>query len=287
MGLFQSVPKDVIYHHIVPNLLSFRDRLHLAMTCKVFLQEMQTNDPLTKYILTKDYKEPIILILQMTKDQCFDYFIDYVSCVPGNVDLDYMNTVLTVTTHVKTLRFIRNHLLHYNDDKKEFDEECAKRLFCLFGEDIPNEYFKFLSNRDNVCAAFARLGNFNLYKRFYDLYYAEGVGEDEYVHLNNIAFEAGMGGNPEICKHIFDNHGAEFGERLYQGIAWSGNPNTLEFLDPEDRDIMTCFKECMKYTTDKDEDFCSIPVLNNTCKYLMANYPNIWENLKKNKKIKL
>ena len=285
MGLFQSIPKDVILTHVIPHLLDFRDRFHLCLTCHGF---WDNPDPLTKLIQTKKYQEAMSMIVQMTGEKCFYYFVDFLSLEPPyGFSISYVDHVLKFTTNFRALRFIRDNLLHDRDDRKFFDEQCTIHLYYKFGEDIPEKYFSFLLYRENVCAGFARVGNFYLYKRFYDLYYVEGVSEDEHDDLEHIAFEAGMGGNPDICRHIFDDYGGDFGDSLFKGIAWSGNPKTLELLEPDERDIITCFQECMKYPSNRDENFCSIPELNTTCKYLLENYPEIWEKVKLNKKQKI
>lgn len=284
MGLFQSIPKDVILTHIIPYLLDFRDRFHLCLTCHEF---WDNPDPLTKLIQTKKYQEAMSMIVQMTGENCFNYFVDFLSLDPSyHVYISYKDHVLPFTTNFRTLRFIRDNLLHEIDDLKLFDEECAKHLYYKFGEDIPEKYFRFLLYRENACAGFARVGNYNLYKRFYDLYYAEGVGEDEGDDLEHIAFEAGMGGNIEICNHFMNEHSV-YTKPLFKGIAWSGNPSILKDLDPDEYDIMVCFNLCIKFATDDDQDFCSEESLNTTCKYLLENYPEVWEKVKLNKKQKI
>lgn len=291
MGLFQSIPKDVILTHIIPHL-GYLDRVHLYSTCKDIRQKMKQHDPLSKAMITKDWTSALYRLVEWTSilnsfDCCYN-ITDFVCRIPSpffHSDNMYINLALC-TTKLCCISYFR---LCIQDQTKHFDEEVTSHLYDEFNGNIPEEYFKVLTCSGSLCSVFARVGNYNLYKRFYDLYYTEEVSEDEPDDLRHIAFEAGMGGNPEICRHIFDDHGGDFGEHLFKGIAWSGNPKTLELLDTEERDIITCFQECMKYPSNIDQNFCSVPELNTTCKYLLENYPEVWEKIKlnKNKKQKI
>jgi hypothetical protein len=284
MGLFYSLPKDVFKHHILIHL-GYLDRIRIYSTCKCFHQQMKEHDPLSSAIITKDWTSALCHLVKWA--ECCNNISEFIINMPQPLSDDMCINLALCTTKLCIISYFR---LCMQETTRFFDEEVATHLYYKFKGNIPEEYFKVLTCSGKLCAAFARIGNYLLYKRFYDEYDSQNFGDDsqdgDYC-LMEIAFAAGRGSNIEICRHFMSEH-SYLNNSIARGIAYSGNMETLDaVIGDKEHLIEVCFKECIEHATDRDQDFCWVAELNVTCKHLLTKYPKVWEKIKLNKKRKL
>lgn len=229
MGLFQSIPKDVILNHLF-KYLRFIDRTRFVMTCRSFWQK----DPLFLSLMKKEYQNAFYLVM---KQYHIDYGFIHKFCNQFSNELDFTKCV-KMTTSPGYILFFRSMVVN----KHDFNEVTILHLYNKFNGDIPPHYYDIIPYVD-LCAVFALIGNFDLYYMFLTKYYDNDVSEDEITDLEYIGFYAGLGGNNKICEHFLGDNGLEFFRiQLYKGLITSGNIHKMEQYIIED-----AYTECMNY----------------------------------------
>lgn len=225
MGSFVSIPVDVFKNCVLPLLPDYLDRVHIAMTCKTFLEQMKERDDLTRLILTKQYYKAIYLIAKMNHYHSFTRFrllICYVHC-------DYMGFL--PTTNMMILMEMRRSV----DMKYFFDRDALIHLYGVFGKKIPKCYFSILTSNAGRCAAFASVGCYSLFVKYSnpELLKEDVESYDKFEQFGKmVSYEAGLGGNIDICRKMLSEW-KSFSVDVVDGLKKNNRMEILSVLSKE------------------------------------------------------
>lgn len=230
MGLFQSIPKDVIQNHIVCHLPDYLDRLHLAETCWGFLKEME-RDKLTKYILSKEYTKSLRLVAKSDHYPSFTrllLFVGHIMAMDSCLFFETKNKMIIMDMR----RFNRNKV-----DLISFDIDALIYLYGIYGENIPKEFFTVLCSEIGRCAAFARVGSVKLFEQFSRprmIRFTIANIDTWKLFGETISYAAGAGGHIEICRLILsDLSWSLHSSKLVKGLMEQNHEETLCQLKKE------------------------------------------------------
>lgn len=235
MGLFQSIPKDVIQNHIVCHLPDYLDRLHLAETCKGFLKGME-KDQLTFSILTKRYPKSLRLVAKSDHYPSFTRLLLIVSQILA------LDSCLFFETKNKMIIMDMRRLNRKQGDIIQFDRDALVHLYGIYGENIPKKFFPILCSDIGRCAAFAYVGSVKLFEQFLDTDATRELIRNYDLWLlfgETISYEAGLGGHIDMCRIIISDMtwSMSSDDKLVKGLIEQNHKKTLCQLKKEFPDL--------------------------------------------------
>lgn len=267
MGLFVSIPVDVMKTNLLVYLIDYLDRLHLAMTCSDFWEQMKNYDPLTNSIASRNSKRASILIAEQNDFRSLSRFL---LISRGSFGITEAACQKLSSINVRLLRQYASETDYF---QKRFDIDVMAWACKYYGgSNIPQYYYTLCGiYHERLCSAFAIAGNFELFNKYYQQLSFGGAWHEHQTKLE-IAYSAGCGGNKEIC-NVFLNDDELTGS-ICRGICELGKPEYFEIIENYPKMLQFCWDEMQKYPNSCQEKI----------QYLKDRFPDLYL---KNKRIKL
>lgn len=275
MGLFQSIPRDVIQTNLVEcYLVDYLDRIHLAMTCKDFWKKMCIYDPVTRYITSRNICDAIVPVAACDDFRSLSRLITVCHEIRIPNIINAACQKISSINH-KLLRKCASIISSYQEN--QFDIYVTAWACQYYGgeeRNIPSFYFSAMgySPYARLCSAFALAGNTSLFNKYYFMKEQDQTKETD----EKIAVYAGLGGNGEICNYFLSDNA----EYVCAGIIKSEKIENIDILGG-DYDLLTCYVEQLYATSVYHRE-----ILRRSMVYIKEKYPEFYKWSTTTKKIK-